>query len=99
MNATERKIVELSLVEAAAEGRRAQAAREVRVAKKERLALSKYVLQSRAGSGGKKAAPRGRKGGEVRKSKAHTRNIPNGHKASKAKSKPATRTRRKCGAV
>ena len=97
MNATERKIVELSLVEAAAEGRRAQAAREVRVAKKERLALSNYVLQTRAGSGSKKAAPRGRKGGEVRKSETHSMNIPNGRGGSKAKSKQGTRTGRKGG--
>lgn len=91
MNATERKIVELSLVEAAAEGRRAQAAREVRVAKKERLALSNYVLQSRTGAGSKNAAPRGRKGGEVRQVKSHTGTIAHGSKGGKAKSKQGTR--------
>lgn len=91
MNATERKIVELSLVEAEAEGRRAQAAREVMVAKKERLALSNYVLQSRAGAGSKNAAPRGRKGGEVRQVKSHTGTIAHGSKGGKAKSKQRMR--------
>lgn len=94
MTATEKKIVELSLVEAKAERRRAQAAREVRMAKKERLALSHCLLRSRAGTGGKKAAPRGRKGGEVRKSKAHTGNIANGSKGRKAKPKTAERRQR-----
>lgn len=85
----ETEVLRLSAVEAAAERRRARAAREVREARRARLALEEA----------RKTAPRGRKGGEVRKSKAHTRNIPNGHKASKAKSKPATRTRRKWGAA
>lgn len=71
MQETMKHVLSLCFVEVEAEKRRAKYARIVREARRKRTALLDVLRET----GTKRAAPRGRKSGTVRKSKTHNQNL------------------------